>query len=163
MNNDDEILAMCKATHEAGGPCSWPPTEHDIAAARAVLLQRKFMDGPPVPRTQIAAAGIRVDIFPIPKPTCLPADAPPAPSPGLYRHYRGGLYLVLCVAETHNHNGDLDVVYASMERGAWRIRPVWRDSRNEDSWNDTVEWPDGQMRRRFLHECDETKHMFEGP
>jgi hypothetical protein len=85
------------------------------------------------------------------------------PSPGLYRHYRGGLYLVLLVAETHNHNGDLDVVYASMERGAWRTRPANRDSRNEDSWNDTVEWPDGQMRRRFLHECDETKHLFEGP
>lgn len=51
-----------------------------------------------------------------------------APSPGLFRHYRGGLYLLLCVAETHNHNGDLDVVYASMERGAWRTRPVRRET-----------------------------------
>lgn len=69
--------------------------------------------------------------------------------PGLYRHYRGGLYRLLFVAETHHHNGDLDAVYVSLSTGKLVTRPYARDSRNDDSWTDVVEWPDGQWRQRF--------------
>jgi hypothetical protein len=71
-------------------------------------------------------------------------------SPGIYRHYKGPKYMVLAVAETHNHNGDLDVVYLSLEMGKYCTRPLRRDSRNEDSWLDIVMWPDGIERHRFI-------------
>lgn len=86
----------------------------------------------------------------------------PAASRPLFRHYRGGLYLLVAIAETHNHNGDLDAVYISMERGAWRTRPFRRDSRNEDSWTDMVDWPDGR-RQRFTLEEPRLAALFEGP
>lgn len=79
----------------------------------------------------------------------------------LYRHHRGGLYLLVAVAETHNHNGDLDAVYISMKHGAWRTRPWKRDSRNEDSWTDMVEWPDGR-RPRFVPDEPRLAALFEG-
>lgn len=68
---------------------------------------------------------------------------------GLYRHYKGGLYAALAVAETHEHNGDMDVVYAPLKN--WRpvTRPLRCDSRSQDSWTDEVVWPDGQRRARF--------------
>lgn len=71
---------------------------------------------------------------------------------GIYHHYKGDQYLVLCLADTHNHNGDKDVVYLSLARGKYNTRPLFRDSRNEDSWTDVVEWPDGKRRTRFIHE-----------
>jgi hypothetical protein len=70
--------------------------------------------------------------------------------PGKYVHYKGGVYLVLVVAETHEHNGDLDVVYVSLKHGTCCTRPLRSDSRRQDSWLDMVEWPDGQFRDRFM-------------
>lgn len=74
--------------------------------------------------------------------------------PGIYIHYKGGKYRALTLAETHNHNGDIDVVYLSLEHGAFRTRPFRRDSRNEDSWTDVLIWPDGEMRERFVLESE---------
>lgn len=71
-------------------------------------------------------------------------------TPGIFRHHKGPKYMVIALAETHNHNGDLDVVYLSLERGKYCTRPLQRDSRNEDSWTDQVMWPDGVKRNRFV-------------
>ncbi len=68
---------------------------------------------------------------------------------GLYLHHKGGTYLIMAVAETHNHNGDLDVVYVSLSSGKVVTRPLRRDSRDEDAWTDTVRWPDGLEHCRF--------------
>lgn len=70
--------------------------------------------------------------------------------PGLYHHHKGGTYTVLFTAETHEHNGDIDVVYVSHTYGKICTRPLQRDSRNEDSWRDYVMWPDGVERLRFI-------------
>ena len=70
----------------------------------------------------------------------------------VYRHYKGGRYLVVCVAETHNHNEDRDVVYIVLQYGKYCTRPLRRDSRQEDSWTDDVRWPDGRTRKRFVPE-----------
>lgn len=72
--------------------------------------------------------------------------------PGLYRHYKGGLYLVLFTAETHNHNGDIDVIYISLKHGKACTRPLKQDSRKEDSWLDLIKWPDAVERHRFVPE-----------
>lgn len=40
-SDQTEILAMCKATHDSGGDCQWPPTESDLAGARAAWRFRK--------------------------------------------------------------------------------------------------------------------------
>lgn len=72
----------------------------------------------------------------------------------LYRHYKGGLYLRLFVAQTHNHNGDLDVAYFSLSYQKPITRPLNQDSRKEDAWTDIVEWPDGIRRQRFTCEAE---------
>lgn len=78
--------------------------------------------------------------------------APFSPALGRYRHYKGGLYLLIGVAETHHHNGNFDVVYVSLSHGKLVTRPLTRDSRDEDAWTDSVEWPDKSWRRRFTQE-----------
>jgi hypothetical protein len=77
---------------------------------------------------------------------------PGFPSPGLYIHYKGGRYYLLCVAETHEHNGDQDVVYISCTHGKACTRPLRQDSRKQDSWDDFIKWPDGKERPRFAPE-----------
>jgi hypothetical protein len=67
----------------------------------------------------------------------------------VHRHYKGGRYLLLAVAETHNHNGDRDAIYVSLSKGKIVTRPWVKDGRNEDAWNDVVRWPDGVERLRF--------------
>lgn len=69
---------------------------------------------------------------------------------GRYVHYKGGVYVVVALANTHHHNGDKDVVYLSLKTGQYNTRPFLRDSRDEDSWNDIVKWPDGRKRWRFV-------------
>jgi hypothetical protein len=77
-----------------------------------------------------------------------------------YRHYKGGLYLLVAVAERHTHNGDLDVVYVSLAHAKHCTRPLRRDSRDEDSWLDQVEWPDGKLRARFSPDALELRRLF---
>jgi hypothetical protein len=72
--------------------------------------------------------------------------------PGPYRHYKGGRYTVIGVAETHEHDGKFDVVYVSLTTATLVTRPLARDSRKQDSWLDDVMWPDGKMRGRFMPE-----------
>lgn len=72
---------------------------------------------------------------------------------GLYRHYKGGRYLVIAVAQTHEHNGDVDVMYVSLTHGTYTTRPLQQDSRKQDSWLDLVEWPDHKIRPRFIREA----------
>jgi hypothetical protein len=78
-----------------------------------------------------------------------------------YRHYKGGLYLPVAVAERHTHNGDLDVVYVSLTHGKHCTRPLRYDSREEESWQDNVMWPDGVYRKRFTLETPELARLFE--
>jgi hypothetical protein len=77
-----------------------------------------------------------------------------------YRHYKGGRYVMLLVAETHEHNGDEDVVYLSLTTGKIVTRPYNRDSRGQDSWRDEVLWPDGIRRERFVVDMAEYTTMF---
>jgi Protein of unknown function (DUF1653) len=82
----------------------------------------------------------------------LPAPSLPAAPPiGVYRHYKGGLYTLVAIAETHHHNGDLDAVYVSHTTEKIVTRPLltYGDSRNDDAWCDLVRWPDGTLRLRF--------------
>jgi hypothetical protein len=78
----------------------------------------------------------------------------------VYRHYKGGMYLVIAVATTtHNHivgcvHGERDVVYVSLTHGTIVTRPLWRDARDQDSWTDIIEWPDGKKRNRFSSESE---------
>lgn len=81
--------------------------------------------------------------------------------PGLYRHYKGGLYMAMGLAWTHNHNGDIDVVYVSLEHGEFRTRPYAIDSRDEDYWDELLVWPDGVVRHRFSPESEKLKTLFD--
>ena len=71
-----------------------------------------------------------------------------------YIHHKGGRYLWIGLAETHAHNGDYDVVYVSLSHGKMVTRPLRKDSRKQDSWQDEVEWPDGVVRSRFCLETE---------
>lgn len=71
-----------------------------------------------------------------------------------WKHYKGGTYTLLAVAETHEHTGERDCVYVSHTNGKIFTRPLQRDSRAQDSWNDLVVWPDGERRSRFVR-CDD--------
>jgi hypothetical protein len=70
----------------------------------------------------------------------------------VYRHYKGGRYLVIGVAETANHSGDFDVVYVVLSTGKLCTRPLRKDSRVQDSWTDELTWPDKKTRCRFTAE-----------
>lgn len=61
--------------------------------------------------------------------------------PGVYRHFKGNEYRVLCVAR-HSETEELMVVYQALygERGIW-VRPA-------AMWNETVE-RDGKVFKRF--------------
>src|ERR1039458_5613957 len=78
------------------------------------------------------------------------AKRPQPQSPGLYLHFKGGRYLLALIADTHNHNGDQDVVYVVLASGKLCTRPLFYDTRQEDSWLDEVAWPDGERRPRFM-------------
>ncbi|MCI2007164.1 MAG: DUF1653 domain-containing protein [Acetobacter peroxydans] len=48
---------------------------------------------------------------------------PPHPQPGLYRHYKGGLYTVLCTGR-HSETEEWLVTYRSEARGDYWVRPL---------------------------------------
>jgi hypothetical protein len=62
--------------------------------------------------------------------------------PGLYTHYKQGRYSVLFTA-THSETLDPLVIYVSMQTGEAWARP-------EASWRESVVWPDGATRPRFV-------------
>jgi hypothetical protein len=65
---------------------------------------------------------------------------------GLYRHYKGGLYQVIGIAE-HSETGERLVVYVSLAPlPGPRIR-----ARPAPMWNTPIVWPDGIERPRFAY------------
>lgn len=46
------------------------------------------------------------------------------PAPGLYEHYKGGLYLVLGTAGRSEDRAARDVVYFSLAKRVWWVRPL---------------------------------------
>jgi hypothetical protein len=86
-----------------------------------------------------------------------PSESSPSKEPRsmeTYVHYNGGKYLLVGVAETHQHNGDRDAVYISLTHGKLVTRPWAQDSRKDDAWTDVVRWPDGVERPRFTRRDD---------
>ncbi len=61
-------------------------------------------------------------------------------TPGIYRHYKGGMYQVIAVA-THSETLEPMVVYQSMKDGGYWVRPL-------SMWNDIIE-KDGRTMTRF--------------
>ncbi|MGO3518865.1 MAG: DUF1653 domain-containing protein [Acetobacter cibinongensis] len=56
---------------------------------------------------------------------------PEHPKPGLYRHYKGGLYTVLCVGR-HSETEEWLVTYRSEALGSYWVRPLamWQEQVN---------------------------------
>lgn len=50
-------------------------------------------------------------------------NAPQHPKPGLYRHYKGGLYTVLCVGR-HSETEEWLVTYRCDAQGTYWVRPL---------------------------------------
>lgn len=83
---------------------------------------------------------------------------------GIYRHYKGGLYQALGIAELSDNGylqslakekqyldrptGKLMVVYISLD--ATLAGPRMR-VRSYDEWSQMIQWPDGAVRPRFLY------------
>lgn len=66
----------------------------------------------------------------------------------IYKHYNGGRYTVICLAEetTNARKGNNGgVVYISLTYGKIKYRDL-------DEFNEEVEWPDGVKRPRFILE-----------
>ncbi len=74
----------------------------------------------------------------MPHPPPLPAE----PTPGHYRHYKGGEYEVVGLAR-HSETEEALVVYRALygERGLW-VRPA-------AMWNEAVTLADGRQVTRF--------------
>ncbi|KAA8385389.1 DUF1653 domain-containing protein [Acetobacter sp. DmW_136] len=53
------------------------------------------------------------------------------PCPGLYKHYKGGLYTVICTGR-HSETEEWLVTYRSEARGDYWVRPLamWQESVN---------------------------------
>jgi hypothetical protein len=79
------------------------------------------------------------------------------------RHYKGGRYTVMAVAWSHEHNGDRVVIYVSHTNGMIFARPLESIDPAVDDWTDTVMWPDGIRRQRFITDDNDPKtldHLF---
>lgn len=63
-------------------------------------------------------------------PNAMP-DQPEHPRPGVYRHYKGGLYTVLCVGR-HSETEEWLVTYRSNALGSYWVRPLamWQQNVN---------------------------------
>ena len=58
--------------------------------------------------------------------------------PGLYLHYRGGMYTALALV-THHENRQLYVLYMSHTYGGLNVRPLLGVEGDKDGWLDEVE------------------------
>ena len=67
----------------------------------------------------------------------------PEPKPGVYRHFKGNEYRLLCVAR-HSETLEPMVVYQALygDKGVW-VRPL-------SMWDETVE-RDGAVYKRFTY------------
>lgn len=55
--------------------------------------------------------------------------------PGLYRHYKGGLYTALCLITHHHHRMPM-VVYTCLKYGGTNARPLVGWPEDPDGWFD---------------------------
>lgn len=64
-------------------------------------------------------------------PNILDTPEPDHPRPGPYRHYKGGLYTVICVGR-HSETEEWLVTYRSEARGDYWVRPLamWQETVN---------------------------------
>lgn len=62
--------------------------------------------------------------------------------PGVYTHFKGGLYRALFLARDERTLEDV-VVYVHLHDGS-----VW--TRSLESWSEYVQWPNGKTNPRFL-------------
>lgn len=69
--------------------------------------------------------------------------------PGQYRHYKGGLYTVLFVAEHHETRAK-QVVYVCHEQGGVTVRPMRGTPGDPDGWLDEVNLNRGMLDSRNL-------------
>jgi hypothetical protein len=70
--------------------------------------------------------------------------------PGIYRHYKGGLYRALCLVEHHESRQEY-VVYVCLEKGTVNIRPLNGGLPNDpDGWTDIITSPTVIMQPRFV-------------
>lgn len=72
---------------------------------------------------------------------------------GVYRHFKGGLYVALFQAK-HSETGEVLVVYRHAGDMQMWVRPLamWEEP--------TDRWPDGITRPRFIHEHETPPGMF---
>jgi hypothetical protein len=66
---------------------------------------------------------------------------------GEYRHYKGGRYYVLAVAEHHETRAPM-VLYFSFDHGTFNIRPLYGSAGDPDGWLDPG--PGGVERFTFV-------------
>ena len=71
----------------------------------------------------------------------------PKVTPGVYKHYKGGRYTVLHVADdsTNKRVGNKLVVYVSLTYGKIKCRDL-------KEFTQVIKWPDGKKRPRFVLE-----------
>lgn len=71
--------------------------------------------------------------------------------PGLYRHYKGGTYRVLCMGKDSNNDRKHEptVIYISLSDGRHRGQICVR---HLEEFNEPVCWPDSVTRPRFKFE-----------
>lgn len=68
--------------------------------------------------------------------------------PGLYRHYKGGLYIALFLC-SHHETGETFVAYVSQEHLDSGVRLREWCSPGKDSWTDDVDGGDAGLVPRF--------------
>jgi len=74
-----------------------------------------------------------------------------AVEPGLYRHFKGGLYMVLFTGK-HSEDESVQVIYRNHKGEVW-VRPL-------AMWNEVTDrWPDGVPRPRFVP-AHQVNHLF---
>lgn len=72
--------------------------------------------------------------------------------PGLYQHYKGGLYAAYFLV-THHGTRQPMVFYVCLSRGGTNVRPLNGWEGDSDGWNDLVNGPGGKVPRfRYIGE-----------
>ena len=72
--------------------------------------------------------------------------------PGVYKHYKGGLYVAIMLVAHHETRREM-VAYVSLEHGSINVRPFASnidDPVDPDAWNDWVIY-EGERVRRFTY------------
>ncbi len=73
--------------------------------------------------------------------------------PGIYRHYKGGLYTALGLA-THHETRCTVVLYISHTYGGLNVRPLCGYNGDMEAWNDLFVDKAGETFQRFTYVAD---------